>query len=162
MAPPDRLAIRDAEPRDVGVIVAFIRELAEFEKLSDEVIVEEQHLTDALFGPHPVVEVVLAEIDAMPVAFALFFRTFSTFLGRPGLYLEDLYVKPDYRGRGVGKSLLAHLAQLARARGYARIEWAVLNWNQAAIEFYERMGAVSMSEWTTYRLSGKPLTDAGR
>jgi GNAT superfamily N-acetyltransferase len=160
--PSVELRIRGAQPADVRAIVAFIRELAEFEKLSHEVVVEERDLSDALFGARPAAEVVIAEIDDEPVGFALFFTSFSTFLGRRGLYLEDLYVTPGHRGRGIGRSLLAHLAQLAEARGYGRMEWAVLNWNQSAIALYERMGAVSMSEWTTYRLSGKPLSDVGR
>ena len=154
--------IRIAEPDDVDMIIAFIRELAEFEKLSHEVVVEKTNLSDALFGENPVAEVLIAESEREPVGFALYFRTFSTFLGRPGLYLEDLYVRPKHRGRGIGKRLLEGLAQVANERGYGRVEWAVLNWNQSAIDFYERMGAVSMSEWTTYRLTGRSLSETGR
>lgn len=154
--------VRAGVPRDVPAILGFIRDLAEFERLADAVVVEERRLADALFGSNPVAEVLIAELGGKPVGFALFFRSFSTFLGRTGLYLEDLYVKPDHRGRGIGKRLLTHLAKLAEERGYGRMEWAVLNWNRPAIDFYERMGAMSLSEWTTYRLTGKALSDASR
>jgi GNAT superfamily N-acetyltransferase len=154
--------VRAGARSDVPAIVGFIRDLAEFERLAAAVVVEEQQLADALFGENPVAEVLVAELDGEPVGFALFFRSFSTFLGRSGLYLEDLYVKPERRGRGIGTLLLTHLAKIAEDRGYGRMEWAVLNWNRAAIDFYERMGAVSLSEWTTYRLTGKALSDAGR
>jgi GNAT superfamily N-acetyltransferase len=157
----DGAVVRAAVPGDLATIVGFIRDLADFEQLSDAVVLEEHSVAEALFGPHPVAEVLIAEIDGRAVGFALFFRSFSTFLGRTGLYLEDLYVEPQERGRGIGKQLLTHLAGIAKERGYGRMEWAVLNWNRKAIDFYERMGAVSLSEWTTYRLTGKALSDAG-
>lgn len=158
----ESVTVRRATQADTSTIVAFVRELAEFEQLAQEAVVQEQDLDAALFGADPVAEVILAEVDQTPVGFALFFRSFSTFLGRPGLYLEDLYVRPAYRRRGIGKLLLTRLARIANERNYGRMEWAVLNWNRSAIELYERMGAVSMAEWTTYRLTGRRLADAGR
>jgi GNAT superfamily N-acetyltransferase len=156
------LSLRAAEPDDVPVILEFIRELAEYERLSHEVVADEARLGDALFGRRPAAEVVVAEVSGDAVGFALFFVTFSTFLGRPGLYLEDLYVKQAFRGRGIGKALLTHLARLAVERDYGRVEWAVLDWNSPAIEFYERMRAEALSEWTVYRLTGDALQAAGR
>jgi GNAT superfamily N-acetyltransferase len=156
------LRIRAAEPADVPVIADLIRQLARFEKLEDDVVLTEDLLRTGLFGPRPYAETVIAEDDAKPVGFALFFHTFSTFLARPGIYLEDLFVLADHRGRGVGRALLAHLAHLALERGCGRLEWAVLNWNQDAIRFYERLGARPNSEWTVYRLTGEALTALGR
>jgi GNAT superfamily N-acetyltransferase len=156
------LNIRPAKPSDVPVIADLIQQLARFEKLEDEVVLTEELLTAGLFGARPYAEAVLAEEDAEPIGFALFFHTFSTFLARPGLYLEDLFVVPEHRGRGVGRALLAHLAHLALARRCGRLEWAVLNWNQEAIRFYERLGARPNSEWTVYRLTGEALTALGR
>jgi GNAT superfamily N-acetyltransferase len=154
--------IRPAVRDDVPLIAELIRGLARYEKLEHEVVMNEALLDAALFGDRPYAEVVLAEDAGRPVGFALFFHNFSTFLGRPGIYLEDLFVVPEERGRGIGKSLLAHLARLAIERGCGRLEWAVLDWNQDAIKFYERLGAKPMSEWTVYRLTGKPLTDLAR
>lgn len=153
------LKLRAADGTDVPVIAELIRGLARYEKLEHAVVMTEELLNDALFGDRPYAEVVLAEDGGRPVGFALFFHNFSTFLGRPGIYLEDLFVLPEERGRGIGKSLLAHLARLAVERGCGRLEWAVLDWNQDAIKFYERLGAKPMSDWTVYRLTGKPLTD---
>lgn len=144
------------------LIADLIRQLAKFEKLEDEVVMTEELLKAGLFGPRPYAETVIAEEDAQPIGFALFFHTFSTFLARPGLYLEDLFVLAEHRGRGVGRALLVHLAHLAVERGCGRLEWAVLNWNQEAIRFYERLGAMPNSEWTVYRLTGKALSSLAR
>lgn len=144
------------------VIADLIRQLAKFEKLENEVVLTEELLVNGLFGPHPYAETVIAEEDGQPIGFALFFHTFSTFLARPGIYLEDLFVLAEHRGRGVGRALLAHLAHLAVERGCGRLEWAVLNWNQEAIRFYERLGARPNSEWTVYRLAGEALGSLGR
>jgi GNAT superfamily N-acetyltransferase len=156
------LRIRAAQPADVPVIADLIRQLAKFEKLENEVVLTEELLVIGLFGPHPYAETVIAEEDGQPIGFALFFHTFSTFLARPGIYLEDLFVLAEHRGRGVGRALLAHLAHLAVERGCGRLEWAVLNWNQEAIRFYERLGARPNSEWTVYRLAGEALGSLGR
>ena len=157
-----KINIRPAEPTDVPVVAELIWQLARFEKLEDEVVLTDELLEVGLFGPRPYAEAVLAEEDGEPVGFALFFHTFSTFLARPGLYLEDLFVLPEHRGRGVGRSLLSHLARLALERGCGRLEWAVLNWNKDAIRFYERLGAEPNSEWTVYRVAGEALNALGR
>jgi GNAT superfamily N-acetyltransferase len=154
--------IRSAAPADVPVIAELIRQLAKFEKLEHAVVLTEDLLMAGLFGPRPYAEAVLAEEDGQPIGFALFFHNFSTFLARPGMYLEDLFVLPDHRGRGVGRALLAHLAHIAVERGCGRLEWAVLNWNQEAIRFYERLGAHPNSEWTVYRLTGEALLTLSR
>jgi GNAT superfamily N-acetyltransferase len=146
----------------VPVIADLIRGLARYEKLEDQVEMTEELLAAALFGERPYAEVVLAEEDGLAVGFALFFHNFSTFLGRPGIYLEDLFVLPEHRGRGIGRTLLAHLARLAVERGCGRLEWAVLDWNRDAIGFYERLGARPLSEWTVYRLAGEALTRLAR
>ncbi|MEW6638452.1 MAG: GNAT family N-acetyltransferase [Actinomycetota bacterium] len=153
---PD-LEIRAATAGDVPLILAFIRELADYERLSHEVVATEEILRESLFGERRVAEVALAHLGTKPAGFALFFHNFSTFLGRPGLYLEDLYVRPEFRGEGVGKALLTHLARLATERGCGRLEWWVLDWNEPAIRFYRRLGAVPMDDWTVYRLSGDAL-----
>jgi GNAT superfamily N-acetyltransferase len=150
--------LRTATRDDVPVIAELIRGLARFEKLEHEVVMTEALLAAGLFGDRPYAEVVLAEDEGRPVGFALFFHTFSTFLGRPGIYLEDLFVLPEHRGRGIGRMLLAHLARLAVERGCGRLEWAVLDWNRDAIGFYERLGARPNSDWTVYRLTGEALT----
>ena len=151
------IALRLATERDTPQILAFIRALAEYERLLDQVVATEEGLQRALFGPRPYAEVVIAEEAGAPIGFALFFHTFSTFLGQPGIYLEDLFVVPQARGRGVGRALLARLARLAVERGCGRVEWAVLDWNRPAIGFYERLGARPNDEWTVYRLTGAPL-----
>jgi GNAT superfamily N-acetyltransferase len=155
----DDLVIRPATRHDVPTVLAFIRELAEYERLAHEVVATEELVDEWLFGERPAAEVVLADLDGEAVGFALYFTTFSTFLARPGIWLEDLYVRPAARGRGVGRSLLAHLAQLTVDRGYGRLEWAVLDWNEPAIGFYRRLGAVAMSDWTTWRLTGASLAE---
>lgn len=156
------VSIRPAEPADVPVVADLIRQLARFEKLEHEVVLTEELLKAGLFGARPYAEAVLAEEDGGAIGFALFFQSFSTFLARPGIYLEDLFVLPDHRGRGVGRALLAHLAQIAVERECGRLEWAVLNWNHEAIRFYERLGARPNSEWTVYRLTGEALRSHGR
>ena len=149
--------VRLATTDDLPVIAELIRDLAEFEKLEHEVKMTDELLAKGLFGERPYAETVLAEEDGIPIGFALFFHSFSTFLARPGIYLEDLFVVPEHRGRGVGRTLLAHLARLAVERGCGRLEWAVLNWNRDAIGFYDRLGARPNSEWTVYRLAGEAL-----
>lgn len=151
------LRIAAAEESDVSVILSFIRKLAEYEKLSHLVVATEDDIREHVFGANPVAEVLLAYWDTEPVGFALYFRNFSTFLGQPGIYLEDLFVNPEHRGRGIGKALLARLAKIAMERGYGRLEWAVLDWNTPSIEFYRSLGAVPLDEWTGYRLTGEAL-----
>ena len=152
------MSVRPAEKRDVGVIMGFIKELAEYEGLAHEVIADETSLERFLFGEHPVAEALIAEFQTTPIGFALYFTTFSTFVGRPGLYLEDLYVRTNMRGKGVGTLLLQHVARLARERGCGRLEWSVLNWNKPAIRFYEALGARAMDDWTVYRLTDDHLS----
>jgi GNAT superfamily N-acetyltransferase len=149
--------IRPATPADVPAIAQLIRDLAEYERLAHAVTFDEAKLRDHLFGPRPYAEVLLAEDGGEVVGFALFFHNFSTFLGQPGIYLEDLFVKPDRRGRGHGKGLLKTLARLAVERDCGRLEWSVLNWNESAIEFYEALGAKCMNEWTVYRVTGDAM-----
>ena len=151
------LALRPATVADVALVLAFIRDLAEYERLAHEVVATEPLLRETLFGERPGAEVVIAELDGEPVGFALFFHNFSTFLGRPGLYLEDLFVRPAARGHGVGRALLARLAAIAVARGCGRFEWAVLDWNEPAIGFYRRLGAVPLDDWTVQRVTGEAL-----
>jgi GNAT superfamily N-acetyltransferase len=154
--------LRSATRDDVPVIAELIRGLARYEKLEHEVVMTEELLAAGLFGDRRFAEVVLAENDVRPVGFALFFHNFSTFLGRPGIYLEDLFVLPELRGQGIGRMLLAHLARIAVERGCGRLEWAVLDWNRDAIAFYERLGARPNSDWTVYRLAGEALTGLAR
>lgn len=149
--------IRAAEAADCDVIFRFIVELAAYEKLAHEVKTSPEALAARLFGPRPYAEVALAELDGAPVGFALFFHNFSTFEGKPGIYLEDLYVRPEARGTGAGKALLAHLAALAVERDCARLEWSVLDWNAPSIAFYKAMGARAMDGWTVYRVDGGAL-----
>ncbi|HEY2785027.1 MAG TPA: GNAT family N-acetyltransferase [Fimbriiglobus sp.] len=149
--------IRPATPADVPAIAALIRALAEYEKLGYEVVLAEGALHRHLFGPRPFAEVLLAEHDGKPVGFALFFSNYSTFLGQAGLYLEDLFVLEEYRGKGYGKALFIALAKLAVERDFGRLEWAVLDWNEPAIGFYKKLGARVMDEWTTFRLQGEAI-----
>ncbi len=151
------MRIVPATPADAPLILDMIKGLADYEKLSHAVVATEEQIRDTLFGAKPAAEVLLAESNGEWVGFALFFPTYSTFLAQPGLYLEDLYVKPHARGKGFGKALLTELAKIAVARGYGRVEWAVLDWNAPAIGFYKKLGAVPMDEWTTYRLTGSEL-----
>lgn len=149
--------LRQAKEIDVPIILGFIRELAEYEKLLDQVVATEKSLKATLFGDRPFAEVIIGELNSKPIGFALFFHNYSSFHGKPGLYLEDLYVQPDYRGHGYGKILLAYLAKLAVERNCGRFEWSVLDWNEPAIEFYKKIGAKPMSDWTVQRLDGAAL-----
>lgn len=152
------LRIERATERDLPTILEMIRALAEYERMSDQVVATEAGLRDALFGTKPDAEVILAYADGRPAGFALFFHNFSTFLGRRGLYLEDLFVKPEMRGTGIGKRLLVELARISVERGCGRFEWSVLDWNEPAIGFYKKLGAVPMHDWTIFRVSGDALT----
>ncbi len=151
------LSIRAATPADISLIGQFIRDLAEYEKLAHAVRFDEDVMAQKLFGPRPYAEVLIGEIDGVAQGFALFFHNFSTFEGRPGIYLEDLFVRPDARGSGLGKALLGKLAALAVERDCARLEWSVLDWNTPAIDFYKSLGATPMDEWTVYRVDGDAL-----
>ncbi|MBT8061501.1 MAG: GNAT family N-acetyltransferase [Xanthomonadales bacterium] len=152
-----KLTIRAARREDSALILQFIRELAEYERLLHEVTATEQQLAEAIFGPRPFAEVVIAEWDSEAAGFALFFANFSTFLASPGMYLEDLFVRPEFRGEGIGKALLAHLAGIVIRRGWGRLDWSVLDWNRPAIEFYDRIGARHLDDWLQYRLDGPAL-----
>lgn len=152
-----RLAIRPARPGDEALLLDLITELAEYERLADQVEATCADLTESLFGRAAVAEAVIAEWDGKTAGFALFFRNYSTFVGRPGLYLEDIFVREPKRGKGIGKALLLHLAGIARKRGYGRMEWSVLDWNQPAIDFYRSLGAEPMAGWTVYRLDETAL-----
>lgn len=151
------ITVRPATTADVPRILTFIRELAEYEKLSHDVVATEALLLEHLFGSRSVAEALIAELDHQPAGFALFFHNFSTFLACPGIYLEDLYVRPALRGRGVGKALLLHVVKLAHQRGCGRVEWSVLDWNEPAIGFYRSLGAGAMDEWTVYRLDAAAI-----
>ena len=149
--------IREATESDVPLILQFIRDLAEYERLADRVVANEEMLRRTLFGNPRFAEVLIAEEDGKPAGFALFFHNYSTFLGQPGIYLEDLFVREEMRGKGYGKALLARLARIARERGCGRVEWAVLDWNTPSIDFYKSIGAASLKDWMIMRLTGKAL-----
>ncbi|MCF8247334.1 MAG: GNAT family N-acetyltransferase [Saprospiraceae bacterium] len=153
--------LRPATIDDVPLILQFIRELAEYERMLDDVVATEDMLRDSLFGHRPAAEVILYHEGEIPAGFALFFHNYSTFRGKSGIYLEDLFVRPQFRGRGYGKLLLATLAKLALERNCARLEWSVLDWNTPAINFYKSLGAQPMNEWTVYRLTGEALEGLG-
>lgn len=161
MNPATPFTLRNAELRDIGAIVQLIRDLAEFEQLTHLLQVTPEKLRPQLFGERPAAEALVAERGGEVVAFALFFTNFSTFLAQPGLYLEDLYVKPEQRGAGIGEALLTRLAAIAVERDYGRFEWSVLDWNENAIRFYERMGATVMPEWRICRVTGEALQALG-
>ena len=152
------VSLRGATIADTPQILAFIQGLAEYEKLSHVCVATEESLHQTLFGPRPFAEVIIADFDGQPAGFALFFHNYSTFRARPGIYLEDLYVVPALRGKGIGKALLKELARLAVERGCARLEWSVLDWNSPAIEFYKSLGAQPQEEWTIFRVSDEALT----
>ncbi|MBA4186619.1 MAG: N-acetyltransferase [Planctomycetaceae bacterium] len=149
--------IRPATPDDVPTIARLIRSLAEYERLSDRVVFDQAKLLEHLFGERRYAEVLLAEVNSVVAGFALFFHNYSTFQGKPGMYLEDLFVMPEFRGKGLGKSLLVALAKVAVERGCGSVRWVVLKWNEPGIRFYESLGASAMNEWTEYRLAGDPL-----
>jgi len=151
------LIIRPATPADVPIILELIRALATYERAPNEVTATDEGLAEVLFGEKPAAEVLLAFENETAVGFAVFFYNFSTWLGRPGLYLEDLFVRPEYRGKGYGRALLVDLAKIARSRGCGRMEWAVLDWNEPAIEFYRKLGAKPMHEWTVFRLTREEI-----
>ncbi|MDR3414782.1 MAG: GNAT family N-acetyltransferase [Nevskia sp.] len=151
------MEIRAARIEDVPDILRLIRALADYEKLADHVVATEERLRESLFGPRPVAETVLAWLEGRAVGFAVFFHNYSTFRGRAGIWLEDLFVEPEHRGRGYGKALLLHVARLAVQRGCERMEWAVLDWNTPSIEFYRSLGAQALDDWTIYRLQGEAL-----
>jgi GNAT superfamily N-acetyltransferase len=161
-SPDPRITLRFATQADVGLILEFIRQLADHEKLSHEVVATEAILRASLFEGRQIAEVIIASWDGEPAGFALFFHSFSTFLGQTGIYLEDLFVIPKLRGRGIGRVLLSSLAALAVERGCRRLEWAVLDWNEPAIRFYKRLGAKPMDEWTVYRVTGETLDELAR
>jgi GNAT superfamily N-acetyltransferase len=160
--PLETVTVRPATVDDVPLVFGMIRQLADYEKMADQVIATEAGLRDALFGVSPSAEVILASVGDRPAGFALFFHNFSTFVGRRGLYLEDLFVVPEWRGRGVGRRLLVELARIAVDRGCGRFEWSVLDWNEPAIQFYKRLGAVAMDEWTVFRVAGDALQTLAR
>ncbi|MGB6976661.1 MAG: GNAT family N-acetyltransferase [Gammaproteobacteria bacterium] len=151
--------IKSATIKDVPLILTFIKELAEYEKLPHEVVATEDILKESLFGDKPHAEVIIGYLNHQPVSFAVYFHNFSTFLGCPGIYLEDLFVKPEARGNGIGQKILSYLANLAKSRNCGRLEWWVLDWNENAIKFYKQLGAKPMDEWTVHRVSGQALDD---
>lgn len=151
------MQIIPAKEPHVPLVLEFIRKLADYEKLTDQVLADENSLRKSLFGPRPAAEALLAYWEAEPAGFAVFFHNFSTFAGKPGIYIEDVFVEPALRGRGIGKALFLYIAQVAKERGCARLEWSVLDWNRPAIEFYRKLGAVPLDEWTTFRLAGGAL-----
>ncbi len=153
----DKLTIRPARPNDIPALLGMIRELADFENLSDQVVATAADYQESLFGEKPAAEALIAEVDSEPVAYAIFFRTFSTFLGKAGLWLEDLYVKPDFRKRGIGKTLLRHGAEIALNDNAGRYEWCVLDWNQNAIELYEKSGGEILQEWRIVRMERESI-----
>jgi GNAT superfamily N-acetyltransferase len=162
MSTPRDISIRAAAPGEAPLVLSFIRELAVYEHLEEQVVATAADLDAALFGPRPYAEVVFGCLDGVPVGFALFFHNFSTFLGKPGIYLEDLFVRPQARGLGIGRRLLVWLAQTTVRRGGARLDWAVLDWNAPSIGFYRSLGAVALDEWTTFRLTGAALEKLAR
>ena len=155
------MMIRPATPADVPAILALIRELAEYEKLTHACVATEELLTQHLFGPDRAAEAIVAEVAEAVIGYAIFFKTFSTFLARPGLYLEDVYVQPKHRGNGYGKAMLRYLAQLAVARNYGRLEWTCLDWNEPSLAFYKSIGADALKEWLLHRLDGESLEKFG-
>ena len=157
MTETSNFAIRSANINDVGTIFSLINELADYERLTHEVVANENDIRRSLFGDRPYAEALIGELEGVPISFALFFHNFSTFIGRPGIYLEDLYVRPEYRSKGYGRKMLVYIARLAIKRNCARFEWSVLDWNTPAIRTYDKLKAKPMNEWILYRLSGEDL-----
>ena len=157
MSTTSSFKIRPAREKDASVILLLIKELAEYERLSHEILATENDIRNTLFGERPFAETLIGEYEGLPVSFALFFHNYSTFIGKPGIYLEDLYVRPAYRGKGFGSKMLAYIAALAKERNCGRFEWSVLNWNTPAIMTYEKLGANPMKDWILYRLDGSAL-----
>lgn len=151
------IELRPAVEADLPQILRFIQDLAEYEKLSDACVATETALRQTLFGDRPYAEIIMADFDAQPAGFALYFHNYSTFRAKPGIYLEDLFVRPELRGKGIGKAMLKELARIAVARGCARLEWSVLDWNEPSIQFYKSLGAVPLDDWTIYRVTGDAL-----
>jgi GNAT superfamily N-acetyltransferase len=151
--------IRKASQKDLSLILSFIRELAGYERLLHEVVATEEMLQESLFGERKVAEVIFGEVNGEPVSFAVFFHNYSTFLGQQGIYIEDLFVKPNMRGLGIGKAMFSQIARIAKKRNCSRLDWWVLDWNESAIRFYESLGSLPMSAWTVYRLTGQALED---
>jgi GNAT superfamily N-acetyltransferase len=162
MSDSPELTIAGATEADAPLILMFIKALAEYERLADAVVATEDGVRRSLFGPRPYAECVIARWEGEPAGFALYFHNFSTFLAQPGVYLEDLFVKSEFRGKGVGRALLQHLAQVALDRNCGRLEWSVLDWNEAAIGFYRSLGATGLDEWTIFRLQGDALARLAR
>ncbi|MGK2963192.1 MAG: N-acetyltransferase family protein [Gemmatimonadaceae bacterium] len=159
---PDGLSVTKAGESDIPLILRFIKDLAVYERMRDECVASEEKLRATLFGQNPAAEVLIARLDGVPVGFVLFFHGYSTFLAQRGIYLEDLFVDPSARGKGVGFRLLSELARIAVERDCGRLEWAVLDWNDLAIDFYKRIGATAMDDWTTFRLTGESLNSLAR
>ncbi len=153
------IIIKIAEEKDIPLILSFIKEIAEYEKLSDGVIATEESLRQSLFSNNPNAEVIFAYLDNIPIAYAVYFYNFSTFLGKKGLYLEDIFVKPEFRSKGIGRKLFLYLVEYAIKNNCGRFEWAVLNWNESAIQFYKKFGAEPLTEWTTFRLSENKMRE---
>jgi GNAT superfamily N-acetyltransferase len=158
----ERITISPAQESHIPLILYFIRQLAEYERLASKVVATEALLRESLFGKQPKAEVLIAYFEKEPAGFAVFFHNFSTFAGRAGIYLEDLFVEPKFRRNGIGKALLGHLAKLTKERDCARLEWAVLDWNTPAIRFYKKLGAEAMDDWTVYRVSGRELDNLAK
>jgi len=156
---PPGFQIKAATESDVPIILSFVKKLARYEELLHEVVATEELLRETLFGKRRTAEVAIGYLETKPVGFVLFFHNYSTFLGKPGLYIEDLFVDADYRRRGYGRALLLHVARLAKERDCGRLEWSVLDWNQPAIDFYKKLGALPMSDWTVFRVAGKSLDE---
>ena len=160
--PSSHVHIEPATEKDLSLILSFIKGLAEYERLADKVVATEEILKESLFGRRRYAEVLIARYNGEPAGFALFFHNYSTFLARPGIYLEDLFVVPDMRGKGIGRALLVRLSKLSIERNCGRLEWSVLDWNELAINFYKKVGAVPLSDWTVFRLTGEALEKLAR